>query len=453
MTHPIEPHATVALLDGRYQLHERVGEGGMAEVYRAEDILLGRTVAVKLLKDDAEVLASPVRAHREVSALARVNDPSLVTLLEANLAPEGPRYLVMEYVDGPTLSRLLRAGPLSTLQVAQLAGQLASGLSAVHAAGLVHRDVKPSNILLAPSLSPAVCFHVKLADFGLAQLADATSVTTPGMVLGTAAYLAPEQVRGEASCPASDIYALGLVLLEALTGKRAFSHASGIGEVMARLMEPPAIPEDIDAAWAELLTRMTASDPAARPTAREIVGIAATLPTTTSRPATTAPLPTPVAPRIVPVHTRGHAPHPGPAAHRRRRRQPGQRAWIGAGAIAAALTTALVCLPFVSTGSNNPEPVAPVSVQPLVEDTSTGSTAVEPATVDTSSLAGVNAPPPSPGPAQDDQPAGGAPSKAEREADKQAEAAQRDAEKQAAVDQRAAEKAARDAAHQEKKGK
>ncbi|MFK4834527.1 protein kinase [Microbacterium sp. ZW T2_14] len=452
MTHLIEQHETVALLDGRYQLHERVGEGGMAEVYRAEDIILGRTVAVKLLKDDAEVLASPVRAQREVSALARLNDPSLVTLLEANLSPEGPRYLVMEYVDGPTLSRLLRAGPLSTLQVARLAGQLASGLNAVHAAGLVHRDVKPSNILLAPSLSPADCFLVKLADFGLAQLADATSVTTPGTVLGTAAYLAPEQVRGEASCPASDIYALGLVLLEALTGKRAFSHASGLGEVMARLMEPPAIPEDIDAAWAELLTRMTASDPAARPTALEVARIAPTLPATTTRPAMTAPLPTPVAPRIVPVHTRGHAPHPVPAAHRQRR-HPGQRAWVGAGALAAALTAALVCLPFVSTGSNNPEPVAPVSVQPLVEDTSTGSTTGELATVDTSSPAGVNAPPPSPGPAKDDQPAGGTSSKAEREADKQAEAAQRDAEKQAEVDQRAAEKAARDAAHQEKKGK
>lgn len=370
MTLSIEPPPTAALLDARYQLHERVGEGGMAAVYRAEDTILGRTVAIKLLKDEAEVLASPVRAHREVTALARLNHPSLVTLLEANLSPGGCRYLVIEYVDGPTLSRLLRDGPLSTSQVAHLARELGSGLAAVHAAGLVHRDIKPSNILLAPALRPGAFFRVKLADFGLAQLADATSVTTPGMVTGTAAYLAPEQVRGQASTAASDIYALGLVLLEALTGERAFGHSTGIGAVMARLSEAPAIPGDVDPAWAELIRRMTLFEPAARPTALEVGDIVATLPTSATRPG-------PIAPPRQPVASADTAPtrhfpltsaHAGPAHRRRRARRRRPAAWIGAGAAASFLAVALVSIPGIVAGSTGTEPAARVVVDRLAEE-------------------------------------------------------------------------------------
>jgi serine/threonine protein kinase len=278
MTQHIDDSPTVALLDNRYELRERVGEGGMALVYRAEDTVLGRTVAIKLLKDDAEVLAAPVRAHREVAALARLNHRALVSLFDAKLAPGAPRYLVLEYVEGPTLSRVLQRGPLPIAQVAELAHQLSSGLGAVHAAGLIHRDVKPSNILLSPALPPSGGVNVKLADFGLAQLADAASVTTPGMVLGTAAYIAPEQVRGEPCVPASDVYALGLVLLEALSGERAFGNTSGIGQVMARITASPAIPADIDPGWADLLRRMTQSDPAMRPTALEVAETVRRLP-------------------------------------------------------------------------------------------------------------------------------------------------------------------------------
>lgn len=401
MTLPIEPPPTAALLDARYQLHERVGEGGMAAVYRAEDTILGRTVAIKVLKDEAEVLASPVRAHREVTTLARLNHPSLVTLLEANLSPGGCRYLVMEYVDGPTLSRLLREGPLSTSQLAHLARELGSGLAAVHAAGLVHRDIKPSNILLAPALRPDAFFRVKLADFGLAQLADAASVTTPGMVTGTAAYLAPEQVRGKASSAASDIYALGLVLLEALTGERAFGHSTGIGAVMARLSEAPAIPDDVDPAWAELIRRMTLFEPAARPTALEVVDIVATLPTSATRPAPTAPLRKSVVPADT-APTR-HYPlasaHAGPAHRRRRarRRRPG--AWIGAGAAASFLAVALVSIPGIVAGSTGPEPAARLVVDRLAEevaeDPAVSGTTVELAS-DTSSSNEVVDPAPAP---------------------------------------------------------
>jgi tRNA A-37 threonylcarbamoyl transferase component Bud32 len=290
----------VALLDSRYQLLECVGSGGTAEVYRAEDMLLGRTVAIKLIRPDADVLASPQRVHREVSALASLNHHSLVTLLDASIDGGPSRYLVMEFVDGPTLAAVLRDGPLPAAQVSHLAVELATALQVVHQAKLVHRDVKPSNILLAPSSMPAVCFDVKLADFGLVQLTDAPRVTTPGLMLGTGAYLAPEQVRGEPSGPAADIYALGLVLLEALTGERAFPHASGIGAVMARLLDPPVIPEDLDPRWSELIRSMTADEPDARPTALDVSEAVARMPVDIPSPtvATLAPGLAPAAPAV-----------------------------------------------------------------------------------------------------------------------------------------------------------
>ncbi|TDN92077.1 serine/threonine-protein kinase [Microbacterium sp. BK668] len=285
MTQHTDEHETVALLDGRYELHERLGAGGMAEVFRAEDTFLRRTVAVKMLRSEADALASPVRAQREVSALSAVAHPALVTLLDAQIAPDRQRYLVMEFVDGPTLAQRLYTSPLTMEQVGHLASELGAGLRAVHDAGLVHRDVKPSNILLAPSAAPSREFHVKLADFGLAQLADAAPLTTPGVVIGTAAYLAPEQVRGESCGSAADIYAFGLVLLEAITGERAFPHASGIGAVIARLVESPEIPSGLDPRWADLLRRMLSAEPAERPSALEVLHAVAEVPAPAVRPA------------------------------------------------------------------------------------------------------------------------------------------------------------------------
>jgi hypothetical protein len=286
-----EPTPTVALLDGRYQLHERVGEGGMAEVYRAEDTLLGRIVAIKLMRTDTTLLATDSRARGEVTALATLNHPSLVTLLDARVEHGQSRYLVMEYVDGPTLAERMNAGALPGDEVVHLAAELAAGLHAVHEAGLVHRDVKPSNVLLAPGAGVVGGFQVKLADFGLAEPRDTDHATTRGLVLGTAAYLAPEQVRGLGSRPASDVYAFGLVLLEALTGERAFAHTTGIGAVLARLTESPVIPDGLGPGWTELLTAMTAHDPDLRPTALEVACRVASLqvphpaPLVPSRPA------------------------------------------------------------------------------------------------------------------------------------------------------------------------
>ncbi|WP_223169182.1 MULTISPECIES: serine/threonine-protein kinase [Microbacterium] len=273
----IDEAGTVALLDGRYELVECVGQGGMGKVYRAVDTALGRTVAVKLLPASADGMSEPDRARNEVRALGSVHHPSLVKLLDARIAQGHPSYLVMEYIDGPTLSRQIRAGAMPPSAVAKLAVDLASGLHAVHAAGLVHRDVTPANVLLAASVLPSVSFHAKLTDFGVALLTDSVRVTTPGMVIGTAHYLAPEQVRGAEATPAADIYALGLVLREALTGERAYPHASGIGAVMARLVEPPSIPDSVGSEWAHLLRCMTDTDPEARPSALEVAEKAMTL--------------------------------------------------------------------------------------------------------------------------------------------------------------------------------
>ena len=274
----VQEQATSAMLDGRYQLHELVGEGAMAQVYRAEDVVLGRTVAVKLMRTGTDVLTSPERARTEVSVLAGLNHPALVTLLDACLVPGRTGYLVMEFVAGTTLADRMRQGPLSGAEAAHLAVALAAGLEAVHAAGVVHRDVKPSNVLLAATAQPRVPFRAKLIDFGVAYLLDGTRVTSPGTVVGTAAYLSPEQLRGDAATPAADIYALGLVLLEALTGLRAFPEASGVAAVLARLVESPRVPEELGPHWSALLTRMTDADPARRPTASEVTQIVADFP-------------------------------------------------------------------------------------------------------------------------------------------------------------------------------
>ncbi|WP_309066569.1 serine/threonine-protein kinase [Microbacterium sp.] len=261
---------TEALLEGRYRLGECIGRGGMAVVHRAEDLMLDRTVAIKIMRSGTEGPGAGARTRREMSVLASLNHPGLVTLLDARVVEGGPEYLVMEYVDGPSLRERLDEGPLTPTEVASLAGDLAEALHAVHSAGVVHRDIKPSNVLLAPTGFPSHPFRAKLADFGIAQLLDGARMTSPGMVLGTPAYVAPEQARGAAPAPAADIFALGVVLLEAFTGKRPFSNATPAEAIAARQTLPPDIPDGLDPRWAALLRRMTSLDPVLRPTALEV---------------------------------------------------------------------------------------------------------------------------------------------------------------------------------------
>jgi hypothetical protein len=237
---------------GRYRVTGTLGHGGMASVYRAVDEQLGREVAVKVFRMGAVDHGERARAEAEIQVLAGLRSPSLVTLYDAALDDaDGDSYLVMELVPGSDLATRLEQD-VRGLDVA-----------AVHAQGIVHRDVKPANVLLESDGS-----HVKLADFGIALLRDAARVTGTGAVMGTAAYLAPEQVTAQAISGKSDVYALGLVLIEALTGTRPFP-GSAIESATARLMRSPEIDPHLPTAWRTLLHVMTATDPAERPTAAE----------------------------------------------------------------------------------------------------------------------------------------------------------------------------------------
>ncbi|MBB5632704.1 serine/threonine protein kinase [Cryobacterium mesophilum] len=259
------------VLGGRYRVTALIGRGGMAPVYRAADEQLPREVAVKLMfpgTADPEELG---RQRNEIDTLASLNHPALVTLLDAGVeqTPAGDRaFIVMELVDGPNLREAV-AENLTQEQVAHIGADIAETLHYMHARGIVHRDIKPANILLAPSGVPHRRFHAKLTDLGIAKLLDGNSLTSTGLVVGTADYLSPEQASGATAGAASDIYSLGLVLLETLTGEKAFpgTTAETLG---ARLVTQPTVPDSLGTAWTTLLMRMTALDPEERADALEV---------------------------------------------------------------------------------------------------------------------------------------------------------------------------------------
>lgn len=265
------------ILADRYRMGEVVGSGGMASVYRAVDEVLGREVAVKVLAGGSADPAAAERERAELQLLATLDHRALVTLydaVEAHVDGRPVTCLVMELVDGPSLASRLAAIPDSSPPIAAddvrwLARDLAEALAVVHARGVVHRDVKPANILLAPSPAPGREFGAKLADFGIAALVDGTRLTATGTVLGSAGYLSPEQTTGDRVGPASDVYSLGLVVLEALTGRQEYGGPL-MEAVSARLVRDPVIPVSLGAPWTTLLAAMTARDPAARPAAAEV---------------------------------------------------------------------------------------------------------------------------------------------------------------------------------------
>jgi eukaryotic-like serine/threonine-protein kinase len=259
-----------ATLEGRYRLDAEAGRGGYATVYRAHDLELGRDVAVKVFAAAAADAADSPRIASETRLLAAVAHPSLVTLYDARLAHE-PAYLVMEFIDGPTLSAMLTSGPLRPSHAAALAVELAEALHVIHERGIVHRDIKPSNVLLRPPALPSGSPRATLADFGIAALVDSARVTATGTLVGTAAYLSPEQARGQRAGTPTDVYALGLVLLEALSGRRAFAQATPHEALAARLVSSPEIPADLPPDWRAVLSAMTALDPAHRPDAHAVV--------------------------------------------------------------------------------------------------------------------------------------------------------------------------------------
>ncbi|GAB3602618.1 serine/threonine-protein kinase [Microbacterium aureliae] len=287
------------LLDGRYRLEECIGEGGMARVYRAEDTLLQRSTAVKIMRGHLDELSTIERARSETTLLAGLNHHALVTLYDAQITADEGSYLVMEFVDGTTLRELIAQGPLDPQLAATLLADIAEALHVAHDAGVVHRDIKPSNVLLGRSPVPGRPWRPKLADFGIAYLVDSTRVTTPGLMVGTIAYLAPEQANGAQPAPPADVYSLGIMMIEALSGARPWADAEGIGTLIARMHTPPSIPQTLPEQWRQLLRGMTATRPDDRPTALEVAVTAASLagsaPAAPAADLATAPVPVPAA--------------------------------------------------------------------------------------------------------------------------------------------------------------
>ena len=248
------------VLGGRYRLVELLGTGGMATIYRATDTGLGRDVALKLLRP--EYLRDPdfsSRFRQEAQAAASLSHPNIVTVYDYGEDPSGP-YIVMELIDGEDLATILRrSGTLPPRQVARIGAGVARALAAAHARGLVHRDIKPGNVLIGTD------GQVKVVDFGIARAIAEAQVTLPGTTLGSVHYFSPEQARGEPATAASDIYSLGIVLYEMLTGSRPWEGDSAASVALARLSGPipdpmtvrPSVPPDL----AAITRRALALDP------------------------------------------------------------------------------------------------------------------------------------------------------------------------------------------------
>jgi tRNA A-37 threonylcarbamoyl transferase component Bud32 len=247
----------------RYRIESRLGRGGMADVYSAHDTVLDREVAIKLLREAPDSATGRARFVSEARILAGISDPGLVTVLDAGITGDHP-YLVMEPLPGGTVADLVDAGSQPLDRVADIGAQVASALVPVHAAGVVHRDVKPGNLLFDAQ------GRVRLADFGIARLiGDTVRVTATGTMIGTASYLAPEQASGADVGTAADVYSLGLVLLELITGAPAFA-GTPTEAALARLTHDPAVPVGLPAPLGRLINAMTLREPAARPTAAEV---------------------------------------------------------------------------------------------------------------------------------------------------------------------------------------
>jgi serine/threonine-protein kinase len=383
------------LLAGRYRLESQIAAGGVGEVWRAEDTVLTRPVAVKLLRAEfAGHAEMQERFRAEARHAGALSHPAIARVYDyCEPAPEHPAFLVMELVDGPSLAAVLTAGPLGAAQAMDVVAQVASGLQTAHEAALVHRDIKPANLLLAAD------GQVKITDFGIAHVAGSVPVTRTGTVMGTPAYLAPERVSGASATPASDLYSLGVVAYECLAGAQPFTGKPLEVAAAHRDLPLPPFPHAVPAEVAQLVADLTAKNPAARPaSAQDVATRAARLREDMasgvggaaagwlySVPDTVADIPAPApAPRLNPtLGWRTGPPEPASPAQRARHHQPAGRApqagrprrprrrWQIAGAasaaVAAVAATALVALALTPRPAHTPAaagPTGPATQQP-----------------------------------------------------------------------------------------
>jgi serine/threonine protein kinase len=433
--------AGIRIGKGRYRLGQRLGGGGSSDVYRAIDTVLERPVAVKLFRACADPTAER-RFQAEARLIATLAHPALVTIYDTGVEHERA-YQVLQLVEGTTLRDRLIDGPLDPSEVTAIGIRLAEALAYVHARGIVHRDVKPSNVIGDGE-------HVYLADFGISRLLDGAHLTATGLAVGTAAYMAPEQVRGDDVGPAADVYSLGLVLLESVTGQREYP-GGATETAMARLSRPPLVPTRLPAPLPSLLAAMTRDDPRERPSAEACamslrdgapvpsateaaaLGTTATLPAATDadEPGNTGRTDTVVAPAIFPpttplaagstagtmaagtppVEEQPAASSPGTTRHadatsagstplRGDRRR---MALAGLAAIAVVLTLVIGAFALVDDrkpnqdpADTNPKPTAPTSSAPAQNTNRTGSSpkVVVPPSSDANTPAVTPSPPP-----------------------------------------------------------
>jgi tRNA A-37 threonylcarbamoyl transferase component Bud32 len=398
----------------------------MATVHRAQDEVLGRDVAVKTFRATSTDPRQEERRRGEMEVLARLSHPGLVRLYDVGTDTDEDgthhvSYLVMEFVHGTDLRRRLSSGTLTPDEARDLGMDLASALAYVHGLGIVHRDIKPANILV-PDAQPGTHRPAKLTDFGIARLTDASRLTLTNTTIGTANYLSPEQARGEKVGPSSDVYSLGLVLLECLTGRMEFT-GGAVEAAVARLLRDPTVPEALGEPWGPLLRRMTSRNPAERPDAAEVLAVLrGEAPAAGTVPAAVLPAgaPTDVLPAadgtaVLAAHDAGTrlmapaSPHAGPGTRvttaqqpllvpslgaqataaqpafpqlaveeppaaepgrprppRDRRKKPGRLTWVAAAVLVAALL--LVAIPLAlqaaMVGPQQPAPSAPAVSEP-----------------------------------------------------------------------------------------
>jgi eukaryotic-like serine/threonine-protein kinase len=257
------------LLSDRYELQDRLGSGGMSTVYRAVDRILERTVAVKILaehlSDDERFVA---RFRREALAVAKLIHPNIVQVYDTGV-DRGRHYIVMEFIEGKSGAQLLqRHGTLGPATTVEIGAQACAGLDFAHRRGIIHRDVKPGNLLVVGGPDGGGEMAVKLADFGIARAAEQTRITQVGSVVGTAAYLAPEQARGEEATPSSDVYSLGVVLYQFLTGRLPYEGSSlaelAVRQQNERPLAPRTYNDEVPETLSGAVLRALESDPARR---------------------------------------------------------------------------------------------------------------------------------------------------------------------------------------------